>query len=135
LIATTGNVRLHGTSTGEIDGHRGRRRRSGIRHRSGPSRVNDMSTTTEASISGGVVTAHHNATVIAESDHHVFGIAGTISGGGTAGVGGSVTLNTFSNVTRAFISGGASVTGKGNGTVSVRSPTDRAGARSIRVSP
>ena len=78
------------------------------------------------------MTADDNVTVIANTQLDLFGIVGTVSGGGSAGIGGSVTINTFSNVTKAFITGGAVVTGKGNATVSVPLADGSGGTEDIR---
>ena len=91
-----------------------------------------MTNSIEASITGGTTTADDNVTVIATAQFDLFGIVGTISGGGTAGIGGSVTINTFSNVTKAFITGGAVVTGKGNAIVSVPLADGSGGTEDIR---
>ena len=81
--------------------------------------VNTVANGVEASITGGTTTADGTVAVTAAGQSTLFGIVGTISGGGTAGIGGSVTINTFSNTTNAFVAGGATVTGRGNATAFV----------------
>ena len=119
ITAQTGNVALAATDTAEIDGISVGGGGGGTVGIAGSVAVNTVGNTVEASITGGVTTADGTAAVTAAGDVTVFGIVGTISGGGTAGVGGSVTINTFSNTTSAFVAGGATVTGKGNAAASV----------------
>ena len=119
LTGTNGNVRIHAESTAEIDSIAVGGGGAGTVGIAGSVAVNSMGNTVQTSIEGGTVTADDNVTVTANTQLDLFSIVGTVAAGGSAGLGGSVTINTFSNITKAFISGGATVTGKGNATVAV----------------
>ncbi len=81
--------------------------------------VNTIEKSADAHIHGGAVTAANAVTVIANTTNSETSVVGTLTLGGTAGIGGSAVITTLKSQTKAYIDGGAQVRGKAHGTVSV----------------
>ena len=79
--------------------------------------LNFMRNLTEALVSGDAqISANDSATVEADSDNAIKVIAGSISAGGSVGVGGAVAVNDLDNTTRSAVSGsGTVIDAAGNG--------------------
>jgi len=82
--------------------------------------VNRIDNNVQASVTNqSTVAAYDDVTVIAQTGTALNPIVGSVSVGGSAGIGGSVLLDEFSDDTQAFISGNSTVHGSGNAPVTV----------------
>ena len=80
---------------------------------------NTFSSTSQASVTGSsTVTAYDNVEVLAQGENDVSPLIGTVTVGGSAGIGGSLLLNEYSDNTNAFLEA-STVTAAGNAPLSV----------------
>ena len=110
-----GNIRIVATSDATISTLSAGISGSGTASVAGSASSNLIHNDVRAYINGGTVTTDDNILVQAESDDTITSYAGTLSGSGTVGVGGTVVVNQLDNDTQAYISGDATVVAKGSG--------------------
>jgi hypothetical protein len=120
VTASAGNVDVWATATPTIESASGGIAIGSAAGIAGSISISLLTGTDKAYINAATVTAGGSVYVLAETNDTLKTYAGTISGGGTVGAGGSVSFDYLGNKTLAWVGGGASVSAQGTaGTIPV----------------
>gem|GEM_PF-4139205 len=104
LTATTGYVAVKSTNDSTIETFAIAGGTAGSASIAGSVAINTIANDTRAYLSGTHTTADDAVVIVAKAKSVVQTLGGVLSGGGTAGIGGTIVLNTVDNITKAFVS-------------------------------
>lgn len=103
LTATTGYVAVKGTNDSIIETFAIAGGSAGSAALAGSVAINTIANDTRAYLSGSHTTADDTVVVAAKAKSTIQTLGGVLAGGGTAGIGGTIVLNTVDNITKAYV--------------------------------
>lgn len=135
ITATNGNVEARATNSSTIETTAVAGGGAGTAAIAGSVAINTIGTDTQAYLKGTTTTADDSIVVVAKSNDTITTRSGTLAVGGTAGVGGSVVLNTLNKTTKAYtdnsVNKSSTIKAKGNGSALIPKADGNAGTDQI----
>ena len=132
LTSQTGNIYVMGLSENEIETIAVSGQGAGSLAIAGSIAINIIENDTQAAVKNAELTADDNVIVCAVTDNEIDFYGGTLAISGTAGIGGTVAVNTLANKTQAYINQGSAVQANGTDSVAVLKTDGTIGTEDIK---